>query len=48
MKIDCDQDAVLLNVRVSGDGKTCHTGRRTCFYRSIPLGSEKTALHFDE
>lgn len=47
MKIDCDQDAVLLSVRVNGDGKTCHTGRRTCFYRSIPLG-EKTALRFDE
>lgn len=48
MKIDCDQDAVLLSVRVSGDGKTCHTGRRTCFYRSIPLGEAKPALRFDE
>ena len=48
MKIDCDQDAVLLSVRVSGDGKTCHTGRRTCFYRSIPLGEGKTTLRFDE
>ena len=48
MKIDCDQDAVLLSVRVSGDGKTCHTGRRTCFYRSISLGEGKTTLRFDE
>ena len=48
MKIDCDQDAVLLSVRVTGDSKTCHTGRRTCFYRSISLGEGKTTLRFDE
>lgn len=47
MRIDCDQDAVLLKVSVSGDGKTCHTGRRSCFYRTIPLGSPKAALAFD-
>jgi phosphoribosyl-AMP cyclohydrolase len=38
MRVDCDQDAVLLRVRVGGDGGVCHTGRRTCFYRSVPLG----------
>lgn len=48
MKIDCDQDAVLLKVSVTGDGKTCHTGRRSCFYRSIPLGTAQTALLFDK
>lgn len=47
MKIDCDQDAVLLKVSVAGDGKTCHTGRRSCFYRSVTLGGAKTALSFD-
>jgi len=47
MRIDCDQDAVLLKVSVSGDGKTCHTSRRSCFYRTIPLGSPKPALAFD-
>ncbi len=47
MRIDCDQDAVLLKVSVTGDGKTCHTGRRSCFYRTIALGSPKTALSFD-
>ena len=47
LKIDCDQDAVLLKVTVLGDGKTCHTGRRSCFYRAIPLGSAKPALTFD-
>jgi phosphoribosyl-AMP cyclohydrolase len=47
MKVDCDQDAVLLKVSVTGDGKTCHTGRRSCFYRSVPLGNVKAALTFD-
>jgi phosphoribosyl-AMP cyclohydrolase len=37
--IDCDQDALVLKVRVGGDGGACHTGRRSCFYRRIPLGA---------
>ena len=47
MKVDCDQDAVLLKVSVTGDGKSCHTGRRSCFYRSIPLGTGNAPLTFD-
>lgn len=35
IRIDCDQDAVLLKVRVSGADATCHTGRRSCFYRKV-------------
>ncbi len=35
MRIDCDQDAVWLKVRVGGDGGCCHTGRRSCFYRRV-------------
>ena len=38
IRIDCDQDAVLLKVRVGGDDATCHTGRRSCFYRKIVTG----------
>jgi len=36
MRVDCDQDAVLLEVEQVG--AACHTGRRSCFYRAVPLG----------
>jgi phosphoribosyl-AMP cyclohydrolase len=36
MRIDCDQDAVLIKVEQSGGA--CHTGRRSCFYRAVPIG----------
>jgi phosphoribosyl-AMP cyclohydrolase len=39
MRVDCDQDAILLKVRVAGAGVVCHQGYRSCFYRSVPLGS---------
>lgn len=35
IRTDCDQDAIWLKVSVSGHGSTCHTGRRSCFYRRI-------------
>ncbi|HEY8267286.1 MAG TPA: phosphoribosyl-AMP cyclohydrolase [Xanthobacteraceae bacterium] len=37
MLIDCDQDAVLLKVKIAGAGVACHTGRRSCFYRRVAL-----------
>jgi phosphoribosyl-AMP cyclohydrolase len=37
MRVDCDQDAVWLKVKVAGDGGCCHTGRHSCFYRVQPL-----------
>lgn len=37
MRVDCDQDAVWIKVEQAGPG-ACHTGRRSCFYRAIPLG----------
>lgn len=35
--VDCDQDALWLKVRVQGMGATCHTGRKSCFYRRLEL-----------
>ena len=37
MRVDCDQDAVWIKVEQGGPG-ACHTGRRSCFYRAVPLG----------
>jgi phosphoribosyl-AMP cyclohydrolase len=36
MRVDCDQDAVW--IKVDQAGGACHTGRRSCFYRAVPLG----------
>ena len=36
MRVDCDQDAIWIKVEQQGPG-ACHTGRRTCFYRAVPL-----------
>ena len=37
-RTDCDQDVVWLKASVAGDGRACHTGERSCFYRTLPLG----------
>jgi phosphoribosyl-AMP cyclohydrolase len=39
MRTDCDQDVLWLKVVVNGDGVACHTGARSCFYRTLALGS---------
>jgi phosphoribosyl-AMP cyclohydrolase len=51
MRVDCDQDAILMKVRIAGDGVACHRGYRACFYRKVPLGTEPTGalrLEFDK
>jgi phosphoribosyl-AMP cyclohydrolase len=35
MRTDCDQDALVVRVRVRGAGVACHTGARSCFYRTV-------------
>lgn len=55
LRTDCDQDCLLLFVlvqkpegKVAAEG-TCHTGRESCFYRSImPEGSGVTLKFTDE
>jgi phosphoribosyl-AMP cyclohydrolase len=42
MRVDCDQDAVWIKVEQAGAG-ACHTGRRSCFYRAVPLGAAPNA-----
>jgi phosphoribosyl-AMP cyclohydrolase len=36
--LDCDGDTLL--VRVQQVGAACHTGERTCFFTSLPVGGE--------
>jgi phosphoribosyl-AMP cyclohydrolase len=51
LRIDDDQDAVWLRVKVQGSGASCHVGYRSCFYRSVPigaLGDASLTLHFEE
>jgi phosphoribosyl-AMP cyclohydrolase len=38
VRVDCDQDAVLLKVHPQGDGGACHVGFRACFYRVVEDG----------
>jgi phosphoribosyl-AMP cyclohydrolase len=39
--VDCDDDTVVLLVRRLGDGNVCHLGERTCFNRTVELGTER-------
>jgi phosphoribosyl-AMP cyclohydrolase len=36
MRTDCDDDTVLVKVKRLGDGNVCHTGERSCFFRTVP------------
>ena len=45
LRVDCDQDSLWLKVEQSGPG-ACHTGRRSCFYRAVPIGKNSMALQF--
>ncbi len=38
-RTDCDQDVIWFQADVQGAGVACHTGARSCFYRSLPVGA---------
>ena len=35
VRYDCDADCLLVLVDQTGSGVACHTGERSCFYRSL-------------
>ena len=37
IQLDCDEDVILLKIEQIG-GIACHTGRQSCFYRSLIEG----------
>ena len=37
IQLDCDADVILLKIEQQG-GIACHTGRESCFYRSLEHG----------
>jgi phosphoribosyl-AMP cyclohydrolase len=45
MRVDCDQDTIWIKVeQVAG---ACHTGRRSCFYRAVPLRQKGGAMKLE-
>lgn len=41
---DCDNDTLLFEVEVEGDGLVCHEGTRSCFTRTLPIVSPTERL----
>lgn len=41
IQLDCDADVILLKIEQAG-GIACHTGRQSCFYRSLVDGKWQT------
>jgi phosphoribosyl-AMP cyclohydrolase len=39
LRVDCDQDVILLRVSNAGPG-ACHNGYRSCFYRKLVPGAD--------
>ena len=43
MLTDCDDDTLLVKVKRLGDGNVCHTGERSCFFRTVAGGAGEKA-----
>jgi phosphoribosyl-AMP cyclohydrolase len=48
VRTDCDQDVLLVRAAVGDPAGTCHTGRPTCFYRTVPLGPGPVERAFEK
>ncbi|KKC34326.1 phosphoribosyl-AMP cyclohydrolase [Devosia psychrophila] len=44
LRVDCDQDAIVLMVNQTGRGAACHTGRKSCFYRRATVNGGAVTL----
>lgn len=43
VRVDCDQDALLIQAELAGPG-CCHLGYRSCFFRRLTEGGEEIIL----
>ncbi len=46
MQLDCDKDAILIQVRPNGS--TCHTGKVSCFYNKVHGKKEEDIIDYLE
>ena len=37
IRTDCDQDVIWVAAAVKGEGVACHTGAKSCFYRTLAV-----------
>lgn len=47
IRTDCDQDAIVLKVEMTGAKAACHTGRVSCFYRTVENTDDSYSLTLD-
>jgi phosphoribosyl-AMP cyclohydrolase len=43
IRVDCDEDALLIRVDTVGPG-VCHEGYRSCFFRELSTGGESQVI----
>ena len=48
MRVDCDQDALVLTVEQTGRGAACHTGHKSCFFRKLETDGDNVRLINDQ